>query len=411
LPFFVFQDRHFEETMNANSVPADQDLSDLEELLAAIPGGCSASPAQAAIEAADRRKALEELQAQRQASGSSPELEEMIRQITFEYEQYMSVAEGGAVTAITALSPPHDAALGVSAANDEPPTPKGAHTMAEKITYMRTSTYQEPDAALWEPFRTSASDKTDEEIVSRLQTLLTSKVGMKPDFRDFIKNRAEEFGLHIALNDRKTIAPAFRPYRRAEKPGKTHWVDPWIVGDRTLVDLHWHQTMGVLNVSGPLSALLGGEFSFAKAAAVACTRMSMDDKVIAAGISEVDQLLGTLLRTPRVRGRWNTIEQRLKALRRTLLNLSRTDRYRLDPPAIRELECAACALFITRGQASVAAKIIVNVGGSETVPQKMRDQKKRLDRFKCAPGGWGEAPGHEKDEKGSDLGGALPPKT
>lgn len=396
--------------MNANTVREDQDFTDLEELLAGIAGGsATTSPARAALEAADRRRTLEQLQAQRQTSGATPELEEMIRQTTWEYEYYKSAAEGGSVTATTTSGPPHNAALGIGAANDEPS--KGARTMAETITYMKTSPYQEPDAAFWEPFRASARDMTDEEIVTRLQTLLTNKVGMKPDFRDFIKNRAEEFGLHIALNERKTIAPAFRPYRRAEKPPKTHWIDPWIVGDRTLVDLHWHQTMGVLNASGPLSALLDGEFSFAKAAAVACTRMSIEEKVIAAGISEVDQLLGTLLRTPRVRGRWNTIEQRVKALRRTLLNLSRIDRYRLDSGAIRQLECAALALFISRGQASLAAKIVVHVGGSATEPQKMRDQKKRLDRFKCAPGGWGEAPGHEKDEKGGGLGGSLPPKT
>jgi hypothetical protein len=342
---------------------------------------------------------------------SSLEPKEQLRVLTSEYEYFTSIAEGSPATAVPMPATSDAGRVAIVAANDEPATKAEKKTIAETITHMQMAPYEGPDAASWEPFRASAHGMTDAQILVRLKTLQATMIGTKPDPRDVIKNRAEEFGLHIALNERKRIAPAFRPYRNAEKPGKTVWIDRWITGDRTLVDLHWYHTMGVLNPSGELAGLLEGEFSFAKAGEVAKYRMKLDAKADAAGIAEVDQLLGTMFRTARIRDRWATIDRRLRELRRTLLELSRIQRYRLDAAAIREIEHAACALFIARGQASVAAKVMVHVDGAPTIPQKMRDHKKRLDRFKCAPGGWGDSQGTDQEAPGGDAGGVPLPKT
>jgi hypothetical protein len=132
------------------------------------------------------------------------------------------------------------------------------------------------------------------------------------------------------------------------------------------------------------------EFSFKDAAAIVRRKLKTQTKADAVGLSEVDQLLGSVIRGPAARGRWQTINERRTVIRRILLDLRPQPRYRLTPEAIEELQHAALALLISRGSAIVASGIIVHVGGSPTPDDRLRDAKKRLERLGCVPRGWGE---------------------
>lgn len=266
-------------------------------------------------------------------------------------------------------------------------------SVADTIARMQLQAFEFPRAEALEPLMTSSALLADSGIIARLRELQQTMIGSRPDPRDYVTTRDEVCALNVVFNQRKAIAPALRPYKRAAKPNEKgrFFTDRWVIGDRMVIDMHWLWTVKMNVPSLQMRAFFEApDFSFIAASEFARARMTMGNKANAVGLSEVALLLTTSFRSPPIRDRLRTVDGQLQALRRVLLDRRHSKRYRLTAAAIEELHSAAHALLVARGSPTVASEVVIHVGGAPVGPDRMRDIKKRLGTFGMGAGSWGE---------------------
>jgi hypothetical protein len=117
------------------------------------------------------------------------------------------------------------------------PAPESIGGSEVGISRMVSAPYQFPDRAAIAKITAAVTLVSDREILQKLRALRDTMVAMQPDDRDFLMTRDESCGLNVVLNERLTIAPAFRPYRSAQRPGIANrpLSDRWLIGDRTVI--------------------------------------------------------------------------------------------------------------------------------------------------------------------------------
>jgi hypothetical protein len=238
------------------------------------------------------------------------------------------------------------------------------------------------------PFRAAADASTDEAIIQRLAALKDFVLAASPGPLDYLHTRPEACELGLALNRRKSIAPAFRPFRRAKPPSvRAHergQDERWFVADRVVLEVDW---IRVRNVAADpcleVTALLApGELDLKAASTYASQRRRGARRGSDIGLPEHERLLVTCFHDAPSRERSKTIEAAVERFRLTLLDLSAHRRYRLTgPEAIAELKVSYRALLIARGSPDLATRIVPHVGGGAVVAQRMRDIKRRIAKL------------------------------
>lgn len=283
-----------------------------------------------------------------------------------------------------------EAVLSLVADGDSPssPSPPSESRSVRDMSGLR-GPYFFPDAKHRARFDGSIQAMTDEELGRRLRELVDKTVAGSPGPLDHAWTRDEACALGLAWNKRKTLAPAFRPFRRAQRRGlKAHMrseAERWIVADRLVLDVDWLRTRADVAPIPELQHLLAGDqLDVAAASAYASRQTTAGRRAADFGLPEHERLLVTSFHDDATLCRAKTINEGTLKTRRVLLDRLPHTKHRLSPERVNQLLAAYRALRIARGSADLGSRVVAHVeGGCVMDAQQLRDAKKKLSAFGC----------------------------
>lgn len=146
---------------------------------------------------------------------------------------------------------------------------------------------------------------TSAEILARLDAIVD---GCESGAMSYMAVREEFRVLNFQLNEKQSIAPAFRPFRKLPSKADTKELETDLC-DRQVIDMHWRAfSEQKVFLTPPLSRIFAPHFDIGAAEAYAREKLRAATKAERLGFTELMQCEHIVLRTEAVRKRIRNAE-------------------------------------------------------------------------------------------------------
>ena len=236
---------------------------------------------------------------------------------------------------------------------------------------------------LWYSFPSAALDATAEleavpakALLSELAILYFGEDGVAPDYMT-VRDRI--CAIHLSLNSQNSVAPRFRPIKRAKSAHGLSDAEKNLTNDLQVIDLHWLACRGFQPHHKDWQSMFTPVFRLDRAAKFVNSVGSGENKVLALGITEDREWALSVIQSKAIRSRWNDFNRHRQEEYLKFSN-ALAKRPRIPEALIPDRFHCYEALYLARWQRTNAANIYRLRTGE---PIKQQAMSERLKLFKA----------------------------